>query len=551
MTCNENFLGKLSNDIDQDLSNRNEFLQTNVTSIQKKSTPFMKRHFPFGFRDEALALVKITFPFALGNVLSTWLISFVSLAFIGHAHGQIEFNACALAYSTYILIANSLMLGLNFGCDTLLPQCFGGNKRKMGLTIQRAAIITGYSCFIFWPLLLNAKYVLRYIEHDQRVVRLADKVLRLFLFTVPLDGLSMLLQKYIASNEKTWPLLIINLIGNAVNVLSNYLCLYEFNMNTRSLPISITISYVAIVLCASFYIRFSSIYKDTWHPISRSCLNEWNIYLKLSVPGIFMIMTEFWSIELSMLFAAHLNVDSLSAQTCAYQTAWLVYSITASFATAANIRIGQFLGSGKPNEAANAKNVTYVIGAVVIFINICLIVIFHRWFPLAYNTKADALTLARRTLLLIGFMQLWDGYNVINTGIVKACGKQKRSAMISFLGFYVFGIPFAAFLMFSVRIDIYGFWIGVIIAETVTNIFLFLLIYRFNWESHAKAALVRIQFNTNNISIVTTVDGECQDTKINSRNDAEEIIPMESIGLKVLVLLLFILFFIAGIITSK
>ncbi|CAF5156603.1 unnamed protein product, partial [Rotaria magnacalcarata] len=41
-------------------------------------------------------------------------------------------------------------------------------------------------------------------------------------------------------------------------------------------------------------------------------------------------------------------------------------------------------------------------------------------FPLAYNTKADALTLARRTLLLIGFMQLWDGYNIINTGIVKA-----------------------------------------------------------------------------------------------------------------------------------
>ncbi|CAF4432244.1 unnamed protein product, partial [Rotaria magnacalcarata] len=73
-------------------------------------------------------------------------------------------------------------------------------------------------------------------------------------------------------------------------------------------------------------------------------------------------------------------------------------------------------------------------------------------------TKADALTLARRTLLLIGFMQLWDGYNIINTGIVKACGKQKRSAMISFLGFYVFGIPVAAFLMFFVRIDIYGFW---------------------------------------------------------------------------------------------
>jgi len=52
--------------------------------------------------------------------------------------------------------------------------------------------------------------------------------------------------------------------------------------------------------------------------------------------------------------------------------------------------------------------------------NICLIIIFHYWFPLAYNTDLDALTLARRVLLLLAVLQIWDGYNVINTGIVKA-----------------------------------------------------------------------------------------------------------------------------------
>jgi Na+-driven multidrug efflux pump len=125
-------------------------------SASTTSMSYSKRCFPFGFRDEALTLVKITVPFAMGNVLSSWLISFISLAFMGHAHGQLELNACALALSTYVLIANSLMLGLNFGCDTLLPQCFGGNKRKMGLTIQRAVLITGYSCLLSWALLLNA-----------------------------------------------------------------------------------------------------------------------------------------------------------------------------------------------------------------------------------------------------------------------------------------------------------------------------------------------------------------------------------------------------------
>jgi Na+-driven multidrug efflux pump len=100
----------------------------------------------------------------------------------------------------------------------------------------------------------------------------------------------MLLQKYIASNEKTWPLLIINLIGNSVNILLNYVFLYKLHLGIRSVPISTAIAYVIIVLCASLYIRFSSIYNETWHPINRACLDEWNIYLKLSVPGVLMVM---------------------------------------------------------------------------------------------------------------------------------------------------------------------------------------------------------------------------------------------------------------------
>jgi MATE family multidrug resistance protein len=100
----------------------------------------------------------------------------------------------------------------------------------------------------------------------------------------------MLFQKYIASNEKTWPLLIINLIGNIVNALLNYIFLYKLRMGIRSLPIAITISYATIALCALLYIRFSSIYTETWHPITRACLDEWNIYLRLSVPGVLMVM---------------------------------------------------------------------------------------------------------------------------------------------------------------------------------------------------------------------------------------------------------------------
>jgi len=126
--------------------------------------------------------------------------------------------------------------------------------------------------------------------------------------------------------------------------------------------------------------------------------------------------------------------------------------------------------------------------------------------------------------------------------------------LIAFCGFYLFGIPIAAVLMFFVRIDIYGFWIGVIAAETVTNTLLFILVQRFNWECHAQAALVRINFNpknaTTNIATVSITDQKSEIIKTESTIDTDQNSWMKLIRIKLLILLLFICFLIIGIITS-
>jgi len=133
-------------------------------------------------------------------------------------------------------------------------------------------------------------------------------------------------------------------------------------------------------------------------------------------------------------------------------------------------------------------------------------------------------------------------------------GKQKRGAMIALCGFYLFGIPIAAFLMFFVRIDIYGFWIGIIAAETVSNTLLFILVQRFNWDRHAKAALIRINFNpknaTANIATVPMADEKSQTAQTDSINDIDQNSWIKLIRIKVFVLLLFICFLIIGIVTS-
>ena len=140
--------------------------------------------------------------------------------------------------------------------------------------------------------------------------------------------------------------------------------------------------------------------------------------------------------------------------------------------------------------------------------------------------------------------------------LVSSSGQQKRGALIAFGGFYFFGIPLAVVLMFYTRLDIYGFWLGIIAAETVTNTLLFILVHRFNWERHAKAALVRIHFDPSSaradIATISAADEKSPpavETHLGTGDDATSWLQL--LRTKSLVLFLLICFLIVGIVTSN
>jgi MATE family multidrug resistance protein len=131
---------------------------------------------------------------------------------------------------------------------------------------------------------------LKWIEKDTYILGVADKFLQTYLLVVPFDGLSLILRMYIASTGRIRILVYMNIIGNVVNILSHYICLYHLHMGIRASPISITLAYISLVITALIYIRFSSMYEETWHPVTRACLQEWNVYLKLALPGVVSMM---------------------------------------------------------------------------------------------------------------------------------------------------------------------------------------------------------------------------------------------------------------------
>ncbi|CAF1504505.1 unnamed protein product, partial [Didymodactylos carnosus] len=101
--------------------------------------------------------------------------------------------------------------------------------------------------------------------------------------------------------------------------------------------------------------------------------------------------------------------------------------------------------------------------------------------------------------------QITDVYEVLQLdGMIKACGLQQKGAIIALTGFFLICVPLAVVLIYVVKIDIYGYWIGLICAAVFINISLFILIQRFDWQSYATqvAAAVSLtaltRYGTNN-----------------------------------------------------
>lgn len=128
---------------------------TKLIRMKNKNLSLIERLCPLGFRSDAYELIKLAFSLAISYALTIWMMGGVSLMFMSH-QGQLIFNACSLANTASLLVSYSLLLGGNYGCDTLLPQYSGSEKRMMGVILQRAILIFVYIWIICCIFMLNA-----------------------------------------------------------------------------------------------------------------------------------------------------------------------------------------------------------------------------------------------------------------------------------------------------------------------------------------------------------------------------------------------------------
>ncbi|KAG1708778.1 hypothetical protein DVH05_022400 [Phytophthora capsici] len=170
----------------------------------------------------------------------------------------------------------------------------------------------------------------------------------------------------------------------------------------------------------------------------------------------------------------------------------LIYTTYAGLSVAANIRVGNCLGAGRPRTAKLARTVALVITLVLSSLFAVLLFALSGQIPRLFLDEGDSADLASDVMAVWSPLTVMDGLNAVIQGVFRGAGMQKHAAIANGVSYYVFGVPLGALLAFQCNLGVKGLWFGISFGNILAvSAMAALMLCYWSWEKLADEARAR------------------------------------------------------------
>lgn len=214
-------------------------------------------------------------------------------------------------------------------------------------------------------------------------------------------------------------------------------------------------------------------------------------YLVLGGPGALMLFVEWGAYEFLTLIAGSISKTVLASQAVMATTATISFMPFLGMSVACCIRVGNFLGELKPQEAQRSYHVTLAISLALVAFN-TLIVLSGRSIWARLFTDDEAVTsMVAETMFLLATYTLFDGIQCVSTGALRGVSLPGPAAAINVLSYVGVGLPLAFLLsttQYGLGMGLAGIWLGFCAAVLVAALCMTVYLTRTDWEDKAVQA---------------------------------------------------------------
>ncbi|KAI9258805.1 mate-domain-containing protein [Phascolomyces articulosus] len=458
-----------------------------------------------------------------GTILLHQMMELTNISMIGHL-GARELAAATLGNMLLAVVYYCIAGGIANTMETLCSQAYTGAKDKtmVGVYFQRV-----YSVLIIWSILMgivlyNGTSILIALGQEPELAAFAGSYIRCIfpgaIIYVTFDAH----RKYLQSQGETIISVYILMIGVLMNALIQYFLIFYLNMGFIGAPFGLSIVYIFMLGAQLFYthfIRQTNI--NCWGGWSfRRCLplksntanknGEWFQFFNLIICNVFVICSEYYVAELSILAISYLpNSTSIIASGSVLLRSHISsHTVAIGLAAASATRVGHHIGQGSAQGARQSFHMGCWVSLLLSLPLTVFFWLFRDTFPYLFTEQEDVAKLISTGLPLLASYQVFGMIAGQLSGVLRGFGRQQISAFISLITFYGVTVPVGYTLIFHTSYwSLNGIWVAFGIGYFIYALAQLLFLFTVDWT--AECAKIQNQLlllhNSNDNHNITTL----------------------------------------------
>jgi MATE family multidrug resistance protein len=152
--------------------------------------------------------------------------------------------------------------------------------------------------------------------------------------------------------------------------------------------------------------------------------------------------------------------------------------MASGIAAAATIKTGNSYGRKDFHELRLSAASNYHIVIAFMFLTATAFIGLNQLLPLMYTKDTTVIVIASQLLLIAGIFQLFDGTQVVGLGILRGMGDVNIPTLITFIAYWIIGLPVAYLLGIKLSMGAEGVWYGLTLGLFVSASLLFVRYWR-------------------------------------------------------------------------
>jgi multidrug resistance protein, MATE family len=398
-----------------------------------------------------------------------------------------DYLAAAVLANHIVISILIIGLGVSMAVTPLVAISIGAEKHdEAQILFKQSLIVNTVFGIIMVVLILLASELIQYIHQPPLVVKYASSYMKILSISIIPWMIYQSYKQFIEGLSVTHPPMVVTIIANIINAFVNWIFIFG-NFGFPKLELdgagfatsgSRIFMMVVIVLYVNKSRRFNGF--DTTLIIRKINKNIIKKILRLGLPSGFQYFFEVGGFSFAVVMVGWLGAKSLAAHQIAINLASISFMAVTGISAAGGIRVGNAVGRGDVDETRRAGFSAIILGSTIMFCAGIIFIFFRNYLSNLYISDQEVISIASSLLVIAALFQLSDGAQAVGIGILRGLTDVKAPTVITFIAYWIIGLPIGYILGLICNLGVEGVWIGLLIGLTASAVMLTL---RFNYKS--------------------------------------------------------------------